>query len=615
MPIRTVTGTILDADLTAYPNSPVSFFLEEDFIDAGVTYLRSEVAVLPDPVTGYFSVGLTVPTAPATAIYRIRLVSGSEVWTYLADGPAVDIATIFTLTASPIVQSALQTVIDTHAIAHDPHLGGIPINVKTYGAIGNGIADDTVAIQAAIDAASVQVNCDYGDTTGTTVYFPPGVYKVSSTIDMKGVPANGRGITILGDGYVKSTIHFTSAADTLFDYGASTNYRGTISGIRFAGIQYGTDQIAIACGVTVSLTVRDCWFDYFGYSIYANGTAELIIDNCFFELCAEVIYFASGSNLQVNSCVFYHNGWGAPDGVIEVMNSNDINMSNNWFGDDASIQTADKYIYIVLSNDILFTNNIVNSDTFNPFTVNSVFKIRECTRTVVSHNTFTANQAAIIILVDHGCHAVVVSDNIIYNRGGGWASPIAVTDTVGGLVNYDIVIAGNVIEPGTHTNDIAISNGTDMIVSNNLCHRNVFVDQQCRAKGLETNLIQGSLTYYTAAPNQFSWKIGDTILTTTPASGQPPGWICTHSGTFSAATDNTGDTDGATAVITGMTDTSDFAVGNFVDVSAGFPTTGPYRIIAKTAATITLDTASDAAVNNITVDTSDPTWTAMANLA
>ncbi len=121
--------------------------------------------------------------------------------------------------------------------------------------------------------------------------------------------------------------------------------------------------------------------------------------------------------------------------------------------------------------------------------------------------------------------------------------------------------------------------------------------------------------YNTAAPGDGTGRLGDQVWKTNPSSGTTPGWMCTHSGTFSAATDNTGDTDGSTAVITGMTDTSDFAAGNYVDVSAGFPTTGPYRIVNLTATTMTLDTASNAAASNITVDTSDPVWTAMANLA
>ena len=73
------------------------------------------------------------------------------------------------------------------------------------------------------------------------------------------------------------------------------------------------------------------------------------------------------------------------------------------------------------------------------------------------------------------------------------------------------------------------------------------------------------------------------------------------------ATDVTGDPDGATAVIPGLADTSDFLVGDSVTVSAGFPsTTDGYKILAKATTTLTLDTVSTSAETDVTV-------TALAN--
>lgn len=47
-------------------------------------------------------------------------------------------------------------------------------DVKAYGALGNGVADDTVAIQATIAAAQA--------ADGGIVFFPPGLYRVSATL-------------------------------------------------------------------------------------------------------------------------------------------------------------------------------------------------------------------------------------------------------------------------------------------------------------------------------------------------------------------------------------------------------------------------------------------------
>ena len=57
--------------------------------------------------------------------------------------------------------------------------GSDVFNVKTFGAIGDGTADDTTAIQNAINAAAVS-SATY--VPGTIVYFPPGSYLVSSDL-------------------------------------------------------------------------------------------------------------------------------------------------------------------------------------------------------------------------------------------------------------------------------------------------------------------------------------------------------------------------------------------------------------------------------------------------
>lgn len=57
--------------------------------------------------------------------------------------------------------------------AHNRMIAGSYVNVVDYGAVGDGVTDDTVAIQAAMDAAS----------DGNALFFPKGRYVVSSTIN------------------------------------------------------------------------------------------------------------------------------------------------------------------------------------------------------------------------------------------------------------------------------------------------------------------------------------------------------------------------------------------------------------------------------------------------
>ena len=63
-------------------------------------------------------------------------------------------------------------------------------NVRDYGATGDGIADDTAAIQATIDAAAPH---------GGTVFFPVGVYRVTATLTVT-TTSRPPGITLQGAG-------------------------------------------------------------------------------------------------------------------------------------------------------------------------------------------------------------------------------------------------------------------------------------------------------------------------------------------------------------------------------------------------------------------------------
>jgi polygalacturonase len=62
----------------------------------------------------------------------------------------------------------------------------MPWNVKDFGAAGNGVWDDTAAINAAISVAASQ--------NGGVVFFPAGTYITSSTINLPaGVWLRGTG--------------------------------------------------------------------------------------------------------------------------------------------------------------------------------------------------------------------------------------------------------------------------------------------------------------------------------------------------------------------------------------------------------------------------------------
>lgn len=121
---------------------------------------------------------------------------------------------------------------------------------------------------------------------------------------------------------------------------------------------------------------------------------------------------------------------------------------------------------------------------------------------------------------------------------------------------------------------------------------------------------------WNSTPTTGTWTRGERLSDPTPSASGTVGEICTASGTFSSASDVTGDPDGSTSTIPGLTDTSDFFVGEYVTVSAGMPSAStPYRILALTSTTMRLDTDSTSSQTNVTIVTVDPVFKTFGAIA
>jgi hypothetical protein len=78
------------------------------------------------------------------------------------------------------------------------------VNVKDFGAVGDGVADDTAAIQVATNI-------------NKKIYFPSGIYKITSPINTSSFAVN-----IAGDGQEKSIILQTSVGNNCWNHGQIT---------------------------------------------------------------------------------------------------------------------------------------------------------------------------------------------------------------------------------------------------------------------------------------------------------------------------------------------------------------------------------------------------------
>ena len=200
--------------------------------------------------------------------------------------------------------------LDTGATWH-PVNGG-QYNVKDFGAFGNGVTDDTVAIQAAVDAC--------GTLGGGVVWFPPGTYVVSDT-----VAVNYDFVTLAGAGMASKIVSHVIGeptilcnAESLFNHvahlwllgngltGASGNGHGiavydptpdtgayapqfcNVLSCRIASFKGVNDDgrggsmlsAGIAFVSTLGCTVRDSYISSNNYGVYVDTSFTQRIHNC-----------------------------------------------------------------------------------------------------------------------------------------------------------------------------------------------------------------------------------------------------------------------------------------------------------------------------------------------
>lgn len=119
-----------------------------------------------------------------------------------------------------------------------------PLNARWFGATGDGVTDDTAALQATADQALE--NSNYGFPLGVPIFLPAGVYLISDPIQLK------TGTHFFGDTVVRTHIRNTSTTkDTLRFYGTPLN--GISCPINVERLfLYGNDAATAGAGIRFS---------------------------------------------------------------------------------------------------------------------------------------------------------------------------------------------------------------------------------------------------------------------------------------------------------------------------------------------------------------------------
>lgn len=180
--------------------------------------------------------------------------------------------------SNPTIISAIDGSYSVRHTATQPH------SVKFYGATGDGVTDDTAAIQAAIDAAEVN---------GGTVYIPVGVYLISALTIQSANPIRviGEVAYISGDTSFGTVLKASTASNTMLhldeDAGAQTHGH-TVERIAFSG--EGLDNmVGLDIDSVWLANIKDCTFNQFdgatsGIGIQtSNNSGQVVlakIENC-----------------------------------------------------------------------------------------------------------------------------------------------------------------------------------------------------------------------------------------------------------------------------------------------------------------------------------------------
>lgn len=237
------------------------------------------------------------------------------------------------LTGVP-VSAAMQPVVNATTIASAQSQLKIPtpyVDATLYGATGNGVTDDTAAIQAAITAAA-----------GQEVYLGPGTYVVSSQLHYITSSNFVAGLHLRGAGEEKTTIDnrvannsciYSAGASGAFQLGGwvkdltiktTTNpvnshgiehlaaYQYTVENVHVIGLS--GDGLRITCNIgdldaSNEMTYRNCRVENCNNGLNCNFGSGLVqpsfmkLDSCFFQANVNGVKWAGLSCSMIN-CAF-----------------------------------------------------------------------------------------------------------------------------------------------------------------------------------------------------------------------------------------------------------------------------------------------------------------------
>lgn len=467
--------------------------------------------------------------------------------------------------------TAEQNKVNAQLAQTENYLAEFGVNVKKFGAVGDGIANDLPAFQAAIN---------YLPVTGGILIVPGGkgeVYKFefetgSTILNPTRVLITKDNVRVIGNGsplikmvgltmeYLNSIDDYASSGRDLFTAFSFHGVKnGRIEGIRAEGEYTGEENFRYKsprAKVVGFLGCKDCVADgiegknilgnvvnaspggnFPGYTDWVGDTWtrnirttnskadhclengfnymgnvwDSSIDNCFATKCANGLESASYGFTAANNILR-----GNKSSAMAVSGSNSTvtgNVCSDSLRKKADGTTDPGYgsgIIIGSGQNIVISGNIINGNTeFAIYLYPGVFKVT-IIGNIMSYNSVVGTIKSVIHMtgkIDLKVSDVLISGNQFFN-----------TEGVNILTNDHadrVTVEGNVGIFDTASNAMAVgSNSTKWLVRNNNFNKPVSMNQA--AGQMYNNGFYSNKSEYSAAPTAGNWKVGDFVKNVYP---------------------------------------------------------------------------------------------------
>jgi hypothetical protein len=202
-------------------------------------------------------------------------------------------------------------------------------NVKTFGAVGNGSTDDTSAIQTAVN---------YGLAHGQAVYFPCGIYLISTSIQISGTSTWSVFGADESCSIIKTTtnlpmLNIVNDMDMYFPSIHHLSFLGVVTGNRaqLAGIRlYGTTNHHFAYAKIYNLRFLGVTFGFLAEKSSNSGGEALVDWNSFYAIQS------TSNGIDPTSYVFYFVNGSGTGNLFHDMNLNFSVAGLYWSGNNGT---------------------------------------------------------------------------------------------------------------------------------------------------------------------------------------------------------------------------------------------------------------------------------------